>query len=143
MKIKKLLYTSFLVLFAIKGIAQERHISNADKNYDKFAYIDAIAIYEKVADKGYKDEKMFQRLGNSYYFNGMLPNAKKWYESLFEMNDQQDTEYYYRYVQTLKSVNDYVKADQMMDRFHKKKLMITVVQIPVILTTQFQFKVTT
>lgn len=121
MKIKKLLCTSFLVLFAIKGIAQERHISNADKNYDKFAYIDAIAIYEKVADKGYKDEKMFQRLGNAYYFNGMLPNAKKWYESLFEMNDQQDTEYYYRYVQTLKSVNDYVKADQMMDRFHKKK----------------------
>lgn len=120
MKIKKLLCTVFLLLFAIKGVAQKNRISNADKNYDKYAYIDAIAIYEKVADKGYKDEKMFQKLGNAYYFNGLLSKANKWYEALFEMNDQQDAEYYYRYAQALKSVNDYAKADQMMNRFYKK-----------------------
>nr|WP_315222314.1 OmpA family protein [uncultured Flavobacterium sp.] len=120
MKIKKLLCTVFLVLFTIKGVAQKERISNADKNYDKYAYIDAITIYEKVADKGYKDEKMFQRLGNAYYFNGALSKAKKWYEALFEMNDQQEPEYYYRYAQTLKSVNDYSKADQIMDKFYKK-----------------------
>jgi hypothetical protein len=27
-----------------------------------------LATYEKVAEKGYKDEKMFQKLGDSYFF---------------------------------------------------------------------------
>ncbi|MFH6965272.1 OmpA family protein [Flavobacterium plurextorum] len=120
MKIKKLVYTAFLVLFVFKGIAQKGNIANADKKYIKYAYIDAIATYEKVAEKGYKDEKMFQRLGNAYYFNGELPKALKWYEALFEMNNQQELEYYYRYAQTLKSTGDYAKADKILELFNQK-----------------------
>jgi outer membrane protein OmpA-like peptidoglycan-associated protein/tetratricopeptide (TPR) repeat protein len=120
MKIKNLVYTVFLVLFVIKGIAQTGSIANGDKKYDKYAYIDAIATYEKVAEKGYKDEKMFQRLGNAYYFNGELTKAVKWYDALFEMNDQQELEYYYRYGQTLKSTGDYAKADKMLELFNQK-----------------------
>lgn len=120
MKIKKLVCTVFLVLFTIKGLAQAGRISSADKDYDKYAYIDAIATYEKVANKGYKDEKMFQKLGNSYYFNGLLPQAAKWYDALFEMNQNQDPEYYYRYAQTLKSVDNYAKAEKIMELFQQK-----------------------
>ncbi|TRX31208.1 OmpA family protein [Flavobacterium sp. ZT3R18] len=120
MKIKNLVYAVFLVLFVFKGIAQTGSIANADKKYNKYAYIDAIATYEKVAEKGYKDEKMFQRLGNAYYFNGELAKALKWYEALFAMNEQQDLEYYYRYAQTLKSTGDYAKADKMLEQFNKK-----------------------
>lgn len=120
MKIKNLVYTVFLVLFVLKGIAQTGSIANADKKYNKYAYIDAIATYEEVAEKGYKDEKMFQRLGNAYYFNGELTKAVKWYDALFEMNDQQELEYYYRYAQTLKSTGDYAKADKMLELFNQK-----------------------
>jgi outer membrane protein OmpA-like peptidoglycan-associated protein/tetratricopeptide (TPR) repeat protein len=120
MKIKNLVYAVFLVLFVFKGIAQTGTIANADKKYNKYAYIDAIATYEKVAEKGYKDEKMFQRLGNAYYFNGELTKAVKWYDALFEMNDQQELEYYYRYAQTLKSTGDYAKADKMLEQFNQK-----------------------
>jgi outer membrane protein OmpA-like peptidoglycan-associated protein len=120
MKIKNLVYAVFLVLFVFKGIAQTGSIANADKKYNKYAYIDAIATYEKVAEKGYKDEKMFQRLGNAYYFNGELVKALKWYDALFEMNEQQELEYYYRYAQTLKSTGDYAKADKMLEQFNKK-----------------------
>lgn len=120
MKIKKLVCTVFLVLFTIKGLAQAGRISSADKDYDKYAYIDAIATYEKVANKGYKDEKMFQKLGNSYYFNGLLPQAAKWYDALFEMNQNQDPEYYYRYAQALKSVDNYAKAEKIMELFQQK-----------------------
>jgi hypothetical protein len=34
-----------------------------------------LATYEKVAEKGYKDEKMFQKLGDSYFFIADLIKA--------------------------------------------------------------------
>ncbi len=120
MKIKKLLYTVFLVLFVFNAIAQTTKLTAADAKYGDYAYIDAIATYEKVALKGYQDEKMFQKLANAYYFNGESTTAVKWYDALFAMNAQQEPEYYYRYAQTLKSTGDYAKADQMLAIFNKR-----------------------
>ena len=94
-------------------------INDADKNYDKFAYIDAIKIYERIAEKGYKSVEMFEKLGNSYYFNADLEMALKWYEQLFELSETGiDPEYYYRYSQCLKSAKNYKLADVMMDKFN-------------------------
>ena len=120
MKIKHIVSTLFLALIALKGNAQTANQNKADKDYTQYAYIDAIGTYEKVAEKGYKDETMFQRLGNAYYFNGELMKAAKWYEALFEMNAEQEPEYYYRYAQTLKANGDYAKADKILEAFNKK-----------------------
>lgn len=120
MKVKYIIYTIFLVLIALKGNAQTGIEKKADKDYAQYAYIDAIATYERVAEKGYKDEKMFQKLGNAYYFNGELIKAAKWYDALFAMNTEQEPEYYYRYAQTLKATGDYAKADKTLEAFNKK-----------------------
>lgn len=120
MKIKYIASTIFLVLVALKGNAQKAGQNKAEKEYNQYAYIDAIATYERIAEKGYKDEKMFQRLGNAYYFNGELTNAVKWYDALFELNAEQEPEYYYRYAQTLKASGDYTKADKTLEAFNKK-----------------------
>lgn len=119
MKIKKIVYTAYILFLAITGNSQTKSVIKADENYNKYAYIDAIATYEKVAEKGYKDEKMFQRLGNAYYFNGELTKALKWYDALFEMNSQQEPEYYYRYSQALKASGNYSKADQVLETFNQ------------------------
>jgi uncharacterized protein YllA (UPF0747 family) len=37
--------------------------ANADKSYDKFAYVDAIKTYERVVGKGYKSQDLLQKLG--------------------------------------------------------------------------------
>ena len=96
-------------------------ILKANKDYDKFAYIDAIQTYERIAKKGYKSVDMFQKLGNSYYFNAELEEASKWYGELFAMNEKiTDPEYYYRYAQSLKSVKNYKLADEMMVLFNKE-----------------------
>lgn len=105
---------------SFNAAAQKGVLNKAEKDYNQYAYIDAISIYEKVADKGYKDEKMFQRLGNAYYFNAELAKAAKWYDALFSLNNQQEPEYYYRYAQTLKSIGDYAKADKMLEAFNEK-----------------------
>lgn len=120
MKIKHIVSSIFLALIALKGNAQTASQNKADKDYTQYAYIDAIGTYERVAEKGYKDETMFQRLGNAYYFNGELIKAAKWYDALFEMNAEQEPEYYYRYAQTLKAMGDYAKADKILEAFNKK-----------------------
>ena len=114
MVIAALLLNGFLVN------AQEVKTSKADKYYDKFAYVDAVKTYEKVAEKGHKSVEVFQKLGNAYYFQSKLEEANKWYTKLFAMNQEVESELYFRYAQTLKAVGDYKKADQMMEKFYQK-----------------------
>ncbi|WP_369752655.1 OmpA family protein [Flavobacterium sp. WC2409] len=120
MKIKSYVYIVLLSLLSLKGHAQKAKVAAADKKYEQYAYIDAISTYERVAEKGYKDEKMFQKLGNAYYFNAELDKAAKWYGELFLLNENQEPEYLYRYSQALKSIGEYAKADKMLDQFNKK-----------------------
>jgi outer membrane protein OmpA-like peptidoglycan-associated protein/tetratricopeptide (TPR) repeat protein len=120
MKIRNIVYSLFLSIFFLQGFAQKTTVTKAEKEYDRFAYVDAIENYEKVAEKGYQDEKMFQKLGNAYYFKAELPQALKWYDQLFALYPNQEAEYFYRYAQTLKSTGDYVKADQMLEQFNQK-----------------------
>ncbi len=115
-----LLYITIISVFSFNCYAQKSQVASANKKYDNFAYIDAIKTYERVAEKGYKSEDMFQKLGNSYYFNGELDKAAKWYGELFAMAPDQQTEYLYRYAQSLKAVGQNDKANQILDQFNQK-----------------------
>jgi len=120
MKNSVLLYITILSVLSFTGYAQKSKTTTANKKYDNFAYIKAINTYEKVAEKGYKSEDMFQKLGNSYYFNGELDKAAKWYDELFTMNPNQESEYCYRYAQSLKAIGRNDKANQMLEIFQQK-----------------------
>ena len=100
--------------------AQERQLRKADKSYDSYAFIDAIAVYEQVAEEGYRSSELFKKLGNAYYYNADLSAASKWYGELFSMEGEEITpEYYFRYAQALKAVKEYEKSDAMMEQFNK------------------------
>lgn len=120
MKIQNIVYSLFLSVIASYGFAQKKTVTQAEEDYDCYAYVDAIANYEKVAENGYQDEKMYQKLGNAYYFKAELPNALKWYDQLFTLYPNQEAEYFYRYAQTLKSTGNYAKADQILEQFNSK-----------------------
>lgn len=115
----KILLGALTLIFVLESYAQNNQIKKAEKQYEQLAYIDAIKIYENVAEKGYKSVDLFQKLGNAYYFNGLLPQANKWYTALFLLNQTVEPEYYYRYSQTLKSVGEYNNADAMLNAFNK------------------------
>ncbi len=119
MRTYKIITTAFLLTLSLAN-AQERKLNKAEKNYDQYAYVDAIKTYEKVADKGYKSVELFEKLGNAYYFQAKYEQANKWYTELFNLNQPVAPEYYFRYAQTLKTVGDYKKADQMMETFYQK-----------------------
>lgn len=117
----KAIFLPIAVLFiAFSSYSQRAKVQKGDRQYEQYAYIDAIKTYEAVAGKGYKSADIFQKLGNAYYFNGELDKANKWYTELFAMNEPIDPEYYFRHSQTLKSVGDYEKADQMLEQFSQK-----------------------
>ena len=105
MKKHILVYLTLIVL-PFKFYSQQTKVNSGDKNYSNYAYSNAITTYEKVAQKGYKSEGMFKKLGNSYYFNSDFENAAKWYGELFAMNVAVEPEYYYRYAQSLKSAGE-------------------------------------
>ncbi|AYN04514.1 OmpA family protein [Flavobacterium sp. 140616W15] len=120
MKNFTILYITIISVFSLNSYSQQGKIASGDKKYDNYAYIDAIKTYERVAEKGYKSEDMFKKLGNSYYFNSEFDKASKWYAELFAMNTEVEPEYYYRYAQSLKSTGDVTKANQILDLFNQK-----------------------
>ena len=83
---KYILLCLIIICFSFDSYAQDSKTAAGDKKYDSYAYIDAIKTYERVAEKGYKSEDMFKKLGNSYYFNSDFDGAAKWYGELFAMN---------------------------------------------------------
>ncbi|UOB16885.1 OmpA family protein [Abyssalbus ytuae] len=98
-------------------LSQEKQLDKAEDNYNMYAFAKAIDIYEKVAEKGYESAEMCKNLGNSYYFNADLENAGKWYEKLFKIDKDVETEYYFRYSHCLKAAGNYKAADRMMQKF--------------------------
>ncbi|MFH6994802.1 OmpA family protein [Flavobacterium sp. FlaQc-48] len=120
MKNYKLFCITIISVFSLGSYAQVGKVNSGDKKYDNYAYIDAIKTYERVAEKGYKSEDLFKKLGNAYYFNSNFDKAAKWYGELFAMNTLLEAEYYYRYAQSLKSEGETAKANQMLDLFNER-----------------------
>lgn len=108
-----------LMIVSLNGYSQKMALEKAEKEYENFAYVDAIKTYERLFDKGYKTADMLQKLGNSFYFNAELESAAKWYGELFVLTENVAPEYYYRYAQSLKSKKEYAKADAMMTKFNQ------------------------
>ena len=128
MTLKKhiLLIVGFVIAF--NGYGQSRAIKKViKKQYNNFSYVKTSEILGEVAAKGYKSVDLFQKLGNSFYFNNKMEDAAKWYGELMALEgtdlatEKIDPEYYYRYSQALKSIQKYDEADQWMQKFAENK----------------------
>ena len=108
-----------LLVCSMNLYSQKTKETKGDKEFDNYAYIDAIKTYERIYEKGYKSPDMLEKLGDSYYFKADLENAANWYKELFTLTQDVPAEYYYRYAQSLKGIKDYKKADEMMSKFNK------------------------
>src|SRR5690606_36953854 len=118
----KYFYFGVFFLFFSNTFAQKVQVKKADKQYEKFAYVDAIVTYEKVMKKGYKTPEMLQKVGDAYYFNSQFLDAGMWYAELFKLQPEAtNPEYYYRYAQCLRSLEDYKQADVYLEKFYQAK----------------------
>lgn len=117
----KIIYLVLVTLTCLNSYSQgSKKETKGNKEFDKYAYIDAIKTYERIYEKGYKSPDMLLKIGNAYYFNAELEKANKWYSELYTTNPEQEPEFYYRFAQSLKAIKDYEKADAMMAKFNEK-----------------------
>jgi len=118
----KIIYLVLIAFTCVKSYSQTNKSEvKGDKEYAKYAYIDAIKTYERIYEKGYKSPDMLLKLGNAYYFNAELEKANKYYSELYAINPEQEPEFYYRHAQTLRAVKENEKADAMLALFMQKK----------------------
>lgn len=119
MKIK-LLYLLLLLPICFIGLSQKRLLNKATKQFETFAFVNTIETYERIIDKGYKDVPMLQKLADAYYFKADYTNAAKWYQELFNLDDNQPAEYLYRYGHSLKSINEEEKSAKYLQEYAEK-----------------------
>lgn len=98
--------------------AQKKNIKKADEVFEAYSYIDAREIYLNVVKEGFESPQVFQKLGDTYYFNSEYTDALTWYEKLMEKYPNNVPPiYYYRTAQSLKSTGKYQESKKMMGRF--------------------------
>ena len=75
-----------------------------------------------IAD-GVKTPDMVRDLANAYYYTADYQSANKWYADYIDAADTLNVtaEYYYRYAQTLRTMREYDKSNQMMEVFLAKQ----------------------
>ncbi len=118
-------YIYILLLISISANSQEKALLKADKKFKQEQYIDAIKIYEQLAKKGVASVEIYERLGDSYYFNANYEMAFIWYQKLYELNANCSSEYLYRYAQCLKSIGNIDQAKTILELYsNKEKLEI-------------------
>jgi outer membrane protein OmpA-like peptidoglycan-associated protein/tetratricopeptide (TPR) repeat protein len=117
--VKKILMFLLVICFASTSYAQNREkIKKATKDYDKFSFINAREIYLKVLEAGYSSPQIFEKLGDTYYYNSQYQDAAEWYNRLIaEFPDEVGVEYYYRAAQSLKSLGQYDRSNELMELY--------------------------
>jgi outer membrane protein OmpA-like peptidoglycan-associated protein/tetratricopeptide (TPR) repeat protein len=119
--LKKSILLSLVLLFTSLTFAQKKEIEKANKEFDKYSYIDAREIYLKVVEDGYTSAQIFKNLGDTYYWNSEYDNAAKWYQRLVnEFPNEADAMYYYRAAQSLKSLGQDDVAGELMEAYIRK-----------------------
>lgn len=99
----------------------KKYEDKAIKGFDNFSFSMTADIYEKILDKNFVSPKLLKAVGDSYYFNANYKKASINYEKLINgfgnTPDIVGAEYYFRYAQALKSLEEYDKADSLMMEF--------------------------
>ena len=111
-----------LVLLSTGALYSQRgRVEQANKEFDKYSYIDAREIYLKVVEDGYTSAQIYKNLGDTYYWNSDYENAAKWYLKLIaEYEADTDAMYYYRAAQSLKSLGEDGQAQSFMEQYVAK-----------------------
>lgn len=120
-KLSFLIYLGFFLFAAPYTFSQKALVRKSAKTNAQLEYIKTIEVLQEVAEKGYKSEDLFMRLGDAHYFNNQMDEAAKWYDELMKLNPNPDAEYFFRYAQSLKSLEKYEEADSWMQKFKNVK----------------------
>lgn len=118
----KKIYTILLLIVVSTSIAtaQNSKTKKADQLYDRLAYTDAAAAYQKLLKKGEGSKYVFERLANSYYFINDTKKAEPYYKRVVK-GKKVEPELMYNYAQCLKANGKIGDYNTWMQKFAELK----------------------
>ena len=117
--IKKLLVIIFV--FSIQFInAQDQDLARAKRFFDRTYYIEAITLYETLAEEK-PSQEVIKNLADSYYYTNDLVKAQRYYRFLIKNYDKDlDRNYYFKFGQTLKATGNSEEAAEAFKTYYAK-----------------------
>ncbi len=119
---KKLYILSLLCCFS--SVFSQSKLKKADQLFKALAYMDAAKAYDEYLEEAPKSPSIqtLKNAGDSYYHIDDNRNALKWYQKIYDIQGQDmSDDYFLRYIQSLKGVMDYDKADKLTRDYLTKK----------------------
>jgi len=114
----RIIVLALMLLCSGVGFSQKNDIKKANKDFKEYAFIDAREIYLKVLEDGYESAEIYQKLGDTYYFNSEYGKAAEYYGLLTQkFPDEVEAIYYYRAAQSLRSIGDTSGSEEMMEQY--------------------------
>ncbi|WP_431242063.1 OmpA family protein [Flavobacterium sp. P21] len=101
-------------------MGQDTRLEKANEAYKKFAFIEAIKLYNEQIKKGNNSVELYTKLGDSYYFNSNYPEAANCYAKVLANSNDSHLEYYFRYAQALNNSQKYKESEAVMKEYYKK-----------------------
>lgn len=115
---KRTYILSVLTLFAFAvSFAQKGKVSSAIKKYEKLSYVESRNTLLELANKEDVSPEVLEKLANTFYFNGEMADASKWYNKLINLSSEINPENYFRYAQALKAQKQYKEANEAFRKF--------------------------
>lgn len=116
------IYLSLLVLSLSLSFGQAK-LKKADQLFKTYYFVDAAKAYEEYLET--VDKPSIQTLKNvadSYYNVDDNRNALRWYQKLYDIQGNSlSDDYFLKYIQSMKGVMDYDKANQLTKEYLIKK----------------------
>ncbi|OIQ15622.1 OmpA family protein [Lacinutrix sp. MedPE-SW] len=115
---KKILF--ILTLISLSSICNAQ-VKVADNFFRDYAYYQATELYLEVLKKGDTTAHVLTRLGDCYYNNSNVKTASFWYEKAVTKYNDINPEYIYKYIQTLRSLNQFEESKKWTTIFKERK----------------------
>lgn len=112
----KYIYILLLIFTVTFAAAQNKDTKKADQLYDRLAYTDAAAAYQKLLKQGKGSRYVFERLANSYYFINNTKKAETYYKRVVK-GRKVKPEPVYNYAQSLKANGKFSEYNTWMKKF--------------------------
>jgi len=112
----KNIFTLLLIFTVTLATAQNKDTKKADQLYDRLAYTDAAAAYQKLLKQGKAGRYVYERLANSYYFINDTKKAETYYKRVVK-GRKVKPETVYSYAQSLKANGKFSESNIWMKTF--------------------------
>ncbi|WP_372938036.1 OmpA family protein [Seonamhaeicola sp.] len=119
MKLKNYIIACFAILISITTYAQYGSQKKADNLFNKFAFANAVEVYQELINKNYNAEYATRQLADSYAFMRNPDSAVVYYKKVVEQKNI-PIAYYYNYAQALRGIKDYKESRKWLRKYKKE-----------------------